>query len=179
MSEKRFGYIRVSTAEQNEARQVEALTRQGVEKEDIVIEKRSGKDMERPGLCALLGKVRAGDTVVVQSIDRLGRSTKDVLNIVEALTKKKVQLLSIKENLDTSTDTGKFILTILASFAELERANILERQREGIVIAKREGRYKGRKKKELPGLEYYYFECQDGKMSLTRAAKLLGVSRST
>ena len=179
MSEKKFGYGRVSTTEQNEARQVEALLKQGIDREDITVEKLSGKNMERPGLMALLDKVRAGDTVIVLSIDRLGRNTKDVLSIEEKLTSKGVKLVSVKEGLDTSTPMGKCVLTILASFAELERANILERQAEGIIIAKREGRFQGRKKKELTELEQVCGEWRRGELSCVRAAKLLGVSRST
>lgn len=179
MGAKRFGYSRVSTAEQNEARQVEALLKQGIDREDIITDKASGKDTDRPGLKALLDKVRAGDTVVVLSIDRLGRNTKDVLNIVEVLQNKGVKLVSIHEGLDSSTPMGKCVLTILASFAELERANILERQIEGIAIAKREGRFQGRRPKELPELTSIYEEWRRGDLSSVRAAKLLGVSRST
>lgn len=179
MSEKRFGYGRVSTADQNEARQLEALLGQGIDREDITLEKVSGKDMNRPGLVALLDKVRAGDTVVVLSIDRLGRNTKDVLSIVEQLQGKGVKIVSIKENLDSTTPMGKCLMSILASFAELERSYILERQSEGIAIAKREGRFQGRKKKELSDLEHIHQEWKRGDLSVVRAAKLLGVSRST
>lgn len=179
MSEKRFGYARVSTADQNEARQMEALLERGIERGDITVEKRSGKNMERPGLLALLDKVRAGDTVTVLSIDRLGRSTKDVLNTVETLEGKGVKLVSINDGLDSATPMGKCVLTILASFAELERANILERQAEGIAIAKREGRFQGRKRKELTNLGQIYGEWRQGDLSCARAAILLGVSRST
>lgn len=179
MSEKRFGYGRVSTQVQNEARQVEALLNQGIEREDIITDKASGKNTDRPGLKGLLEKVRAGDTVVVVSIDRLGRNTKDVLNIVEKLQGKGVKLVSLHEGFDTSTPMGKCVLTVLAGFAELERANILERQAEGIAIAKREGRFQGRRPKELPELEDIYNEWRRGDLSIVRAAKLLGVSRST
>nr|WP_155148394.1 MULTISPECIES: recombinase family protein [unclassified Pseudoflavonifractor] len=174
-----FGYSRVSTKEQNEARQIEAFRERGIKESNIIIEKLSGKNMERPKLAALLDKVRAGDSVTVLSIDRLGRNTKDVLDLVERLEQKGVKLISIKEGLDTNTPVGKCVLTILASIAQLERDNILERQQEGIAIAKREGRYTGRRPKELSDWEGIYNEWRRGDLSAGRAAKLLGVSRST
>lgn len=174
-----FGYSRVSTKEQNEARQIEAFRERGIKESNIIIEKLSGKNMERPKLAALLDKVRAGDSVTVLSIDRLGRNTKDVLDLVERLEHKGVKLISIKEGLDTNTPVGKCVLTILASIAQLERDNILERQQEGIAIAKREGRYTGRRPKELSDWDGIYNEWRRGDLSAGRAAKLLGVSRST
>ena len=174
-----FGYSRVSTREQNVARQVEAFRARGIRESNIIIEKLSGKNMERPKLAALLDKVRPGDSVTVLSIDRLGRNTKDILDIVERLSRKGVKLVSIKEGLDTHTPVGVCVLTILASIAQLERDNILERQAEGIEIAKREGRYTGRRPKELPEWEGIYGEWRRGELSAGRAAKLLGISRST
>lgn len=174
-----FGYSRVSTKEQNEARQIEAFRERGIKEGNIIMEKQSGKNMERPKLTALLDKVRAGDSVTVLSIDRLGRNTKDVLDIVERLEQKGVKLISIKEGLDTNTPVGKCVLTILASIAQLERDNILERQQEGIAIAKREGRYTGRRPKELSDWDGIYNEWRRGDLSAGRAAKLLGISRST
>ncbi len=174
-----FGYSRVSTKEQNEVRQIEAFRERGIKESNIIIEKLSGKNMERPKLTALLDKVRTGDSVTVLSIDRLGRNTKDVLDLVERLEQKGVKLISIKEGLDTNTPVGKCVLTILASIAQLERDNILERQQEGIAIAKREGRYTGRRPKELSDWDGIYNEWRRGDLSAGRAAKLLGVSRST
>ncbi len=175
----RFGYVRVSTIEQNEGRQMETLTAYGLRREDITVEKLSGKDRNRPGLESLLGKVRAGDSLVVTSIDRLGRSTRDILNIVAELDDKGVTLVCLNQSLDTSTPMGKCVLTILASFAELERNNIKERQAEGIALAKREGRYKGRGKKALPELEAIWGKWKRKEVSAAQAAKLLDVSRST
>lgn len=174
-----FGYSRVSTREQNEARQVEAFRERGIRESNIIIEKLSGKNLERPKLTALLDKVRPGDSVTVLSIDRLGRNTKDVLDIVERLERRGVKLVSIREGLDTNTPMGKCVLTILASIAQLERDNILERQYEGIAIAKREGRYTGRRPKELADWSAIYDEWRRGELSAGRAAKLLGISRST
>ena len=104
----------------------------------------SGKDTNRPQLKAMLDYVREGDVVVVSDFSRLARSTKDMLQIVQALADKGVALISIKENLDTDTPQGKFMLTVFAALAELERETILQRQREGIEIAKAHGKYKGR-----------------------------------
>ncbi len=158
---------------------MEALAAYGLRREDITVEKLSGKDRNRPGLESVLGKVRAGDMVVVSSIDRLGRNTRDILNIVAELETKGATLVCLNQNLDTSTPIGKCVLTILASFAEMERNNIKERQAEGIALAKRDGRYKGRGKKNLPELEGIWGKWRRGEVSAGQAAKLLGVSRST
>ena len=126
-----IGYARVSTDGQNEARQVEAFKTLGVDK--VFIDKQSGKDAARPNLTAMREYVREGDTVVVTEYARLARSVRDLLTIVDELRGKGVQLISQKENFDTSTPQGKLMLTVF-----------LERQREGIAIAKSEGKYKGR-----------------------------------
>lgn len=144
----RIAYIRVSTKEQNTARQEEAMKSQGVER--TYIEKVSGKNTDRPQLKAMLDYVREGDTVVVESYSRLARSTADLLNIIESLNKKGVSFISLKENIDTTTPQGKLMLTIFAGLAQFERECILQRQAEGIAIAKAEGKYKGRKPVELP-----------------------------
>ena len=144
----KVAYVRVSTEEQNEARQIEALKKHGIEK--WFTEKISGKSMDRPKLQAMLDYVREGDTVYIHDFSRLARSTKDLLEIVERLQAKSVHLVSNKENLDTGTPTGKLMLTMIAAINEFERQNLLDRQREGIAIAKRNGVYKGRKKVALP-----------------------------
>ena len=138
-----IGYARVSTHEQNEARQISAFEEMGTDR--IFLDKCSGKDADRPELKKMLEYVREGDRVIVTEYSRLARSTSDLLRIVEELTKKGVQLVSLKESLDTSTPQGKLMLTMFAGLAEFERAVILERQREGIAIAKARGKYKGRK----------------------------------
>ena len=136
-----ISYIRVSTIEQNEARQIESLNKYNINKQ--FIEKVSAKDTKRPQLQAMLDYAREGDTVYVHDFSRLARSTKDLLDIVEKLKAKGVKLVSIKEALDTSTPQGKLMLTMLGAIYEFERENLLERQREGIQIAKKEGKYKG------------------------------------
>lgn len=144
----KVAYIRVSTEEQNTARQEDAMQKLGVDK--VFMEKVSGKNADRPQLKAMLEFVREGDTIIVESFSRLARNTKDLLNIVDEMTQKKVNFISLKEAVDTSTPQGKFMLTVFGAMAELERASILERQREGIAIAKSEGKYKGRAPIEKP-----------------------------
>ena len=139
----KIAYVRVSTVEQNETRQVEALEKHGIDK--WFTEKVSAKDANRPQLQAMIDYVREGDIVYIHDFSRLARSTKDLLDIVETLEKKGVALVSNKESLDTGTPTGKLMLTVIAAIYEFERANMLERQREGIEIAKREKKFKGRK----------------------------------
>lgn len=171
----RVAYIRVSTEEQNSARQREALEAYGIEK--WYEEKVSGKNMEREQLQQMIDFVRDGDEVYVMDFSRLSRSVQDLLNIVEGFNKKNVKLVSLKENLDTSTPTGKLMLTMLGAIAEFERANILERQREGIAIAKREGKYKGRKEKKLDNFEEVYEAWKSNQITAVAGAKLLGISR--
>ena len=144
----RIAYVRCSTVEKNEARQIEALEKYGIER--WYTEKISGKDANRPKLQEMLEYVREGDTVHIHDLSRLARSTADLLVIVDLLSKKGVHLVSNKENIDSSTPTGKLMLTMIGAINEFERTNILERTREGIAIAKREGVYKGRKPIEIP-----------------------------
>ena len=172
-----IAYVRVSTIEQNEARQLEALEKYDIEK--WFTEKVSGKNTDRPQLQQMLDFAREGDTIYVHDFTRLARSTKDLLNIVELLKTKGVHLVSNKENIDTSTPTGKLMLTFLAGIAEFERENLLERQREGIAIAKRNGVYKGRKPFSSDKLEKLYPEYLSRKINKTEFAKRLGISRPT
>ncbi len=144
----RVGYIRVSTVEQNTARQEVLMQELDVDK--VYIEKVSGKNVnDRLKLQEMLEFIREGDIVVVESISRLARNTKDLLEIVEKLKNKGVVFISKKENIDTDTPSGQFMLTIFGAVAQLERDYILQRQREGIAIAKQEGKYKGRKPIEI------------------------------
>ena len=135
-------YIRCSTEEQNEARQIESARLAGAEK--IFTDKLSGKNTDRPQLKAMLQYVREGDTVMCSDISRIARNTRDLLAIVAELTEKGVEFVSKKEAIDTTTPQGRFVLTIFGALAELERESILQRQKEGIAIAKAEGKYKGR-----------------------------------
>ena len=139
-----IGYIRVSTQHQNTGRQHEGFTAHNITIDKMYEEKISGKNTDRPQLQSMLQYVREGDTVYVESFSRLARSTRDLLEIVEELTSKGVQFVSLKENVDTSTPQGKFMLTVFAGLAQLERENILQRQREGIDLCLAEGRAYGR-----------------------------------
>lgn len=176
-----LGYIRVSTVEQNEARQIEALIARGVEKENLYIDKQSGKDAERPKLKELLSFVRRGDTVITESISRIARNTKDLLSIVDYLKSKQVEFISLKESIDTTTPQGKFMLTVFAAMAELERENILERQKEGIAIAKSEGKYKGRKPIELNErlFKETVSDWKQGKITAVKAMEIVGLKSNT
>lgn len=136
------GYARVSTIEQNLDTQIEQLKQHGVER--LYKEKASGADAKRPELAALLDYVREGDTVVVTKIDRIARSTKHLLEVVETLERKKVTFRVLNINLDSSTPTGRLMVVMLAAIATFERELMLERQRDGIERAKQAGRYKGR-----------------------------------
>lgn len=175
----KVAYIRVSTIEQNEARQIEALKQYEIEK--YFTEKVSAKDTNRPELQRMLEFVREGDFVYVHDFSRLARSTQDLLNIVDFLNKKGVVLISNKEAIDTSTATGKLMLTMIGAINEFERANLLERQREGIAIARAKGVYKGRKKATIDEDKYevLYEMYMTRKMTKSEMAKRLGVSRPT
>ena len=147
----KIGYIRVSTQEQNTIRQEILMERLGVD--ELYIDRASGKNAQRPELQKMMEYVRRGDIVIVESISRFARNTRDLLELVERLTDKGVEFISQKEAIDTTTPTGKFMLTVFGAVAELEREYILQRQREGIAAAKGQGRYKGRKPVEPPGLD--------------------------
>ena len=137
------GYVRISSITQNESRQLVTMEKHNVEK--LFIDKVSGKDTNRPQLNSMLDFIREGDTVVIHSFDRLARNTKDLLTIVEDLNNRGINLLCEKDNIDTNTPNGKLMLTMLGAIAEFERQLMLERQREGIALAKADGKYKGRK----------------------------------
>ena len=138
-----IGYARVSTEGQELTAQLEQLQAARVDR--IFQEKASGVKQDRPELTAMIDYVREGDTVVVCKLDRIARSTKHLLEIVDSLEAKKVAFKVLNINLDTSTPTGKLMLSMLAAIGQFEREMMLERQREGIRIAKDAGAYKGRK----------------------------------
>lgn len=173
----KVGYVRISTREQNTARQDELMKQLGVER--VFTDKVSGKNTERPELHKMMDFVREGDMVVVESFSRFARNTRDLLDLTAALEEKGVQFVSKKESIDTSAPAGKFMLTIFAALAEFERETILERQAEGIAIAKAEGRMRGRPKKAVETFESVYLEVKAGKKSVSRGAKELGLARST
>lgn len=174
---KNIAYVRVSTIEQNESRQREALEKFQIDK--WFVEKASGKDMNRPKLQEMLEYVREDDTVYVEEFSRLGRSTADLLATVQKIEDARAKFVSTKENFDTSTPTGRLQMTMMAAIAEFERAMILERQREGIAIAKREGKYKGRKAVSVPDIDTYYNKYMRREGTKTSIAAEIGISRTT
>ena len=174
----KIGYIRVSTEEQNTARQEVLLRELGVD--EVFIDKASGKSVDRPELRRMMEYVRKGDTVIVESISRFARNTRDLLELVEQLTVKEVEFVSKKESIDTTTPTGKFMLTVFAAVAELEREYILQRQREGIAIAKRQGKYTGRKPLPLPdNFEAVVARWRRGEITATEAMRRTGLKANT
>lgn len=172
-------YIRVSSIDQNEARQREAMKDKGIEK--YYIEKISAKDTNRPKLQEMIDFVREGDTIYIHDFSRLARSTQDLLSLIELFAKKGVILKSNKENLDTSTPTGKLLVTMIGAINEFERQNLLERQREGIAIAKAEGKFKGGQVKAISEEEFAegYKLYQERKLSKSGLADKLHISRPT
>lgn len=173
----KIGYVRISTVEQNESRQLETMKLYGVEK--IFSEKISAKNTQRPKLNELLDFAREGDTIYIHDFSRLARNTKDLLNIVENLNNKGIHLVSSKENIDTSTATGKLLLTVIAAISQFERENLRERQLEGIKIAKSKGLYKGRKPVKIDNFEHHYKRWRNNEISKTALAHELGISRQT
>ena len=174
-----LAYVRVSTTEQNDQRQREALEKYNIDK--WFEEKVSAKDKKRKQLQAMLDYCREGDTIYVHDFSRLARSTKDLLEIVEFIKEKGVHLVSNKENIDSSTPNGKLMLTMIGAIYEFERENLLERQREGIAIAKRAGKYKGGQVKKIDDalFEKHYAEYMERKINKKQLAEALEISRPT
>ena len=173
----KIGYIRVSTQEQNTIRQEVLMESLGVD--EVYIDRMSGKNANRPELQRMMEYVRHGDTVIVESISRFARNTRDLLDLVERLTAKGVEFVSKKESIDTTTPTGKFMLTIFGAVAELEREYILQRQREWIAIAKKQGKYTGRKAKQPPDYDRVVSQWQRGEISAVEAMRILKMSKTT
>ena len=173
----KVGYIRVSTQEQNTIRQEVLMQELGAEQ--IFIDRMSGKNMDRPELKRLLTFVRAGDCVIVESISRFARNTRDLLELIDQLQKKEVQFVSKKESIDTTTPAGKFMLTVFGAVAELEREYILQRQREGIAIAKANGVYKGRKPIQRAAFDAVVSQWLRSEMTAVEAQRRLELSPST
>lgn len=173
----KVGYIRVSTQEQNTIRQEVLMQELGAEQ--VFIDRLSGKSMDRPELKRLMTFVRTGDFVIVESISRFARNTRDLLELIEQLQQKEVQFVSKKEAIDTTTPAGKFMLTVFGAVAELEREYILQRQREGIAIAKANGVYKGRKPIQRAAFETIVTQWQNGEMTAVEAQRRLELTPST
>lgn len=186
-----YGYARVSSKDQNEARQIIALTEAGVDRKAIFVDKQSGKDFERPGYRRLLRKLKPGDVLVIESIDRLGRNYEEILEEWRMITKKEKAAIVVLDMplLDTRERkrgdlTGAFIadivLQILAYVAQTEREFNKKRQAEGIAAAKARGVHFGRSAMPRPeGLEEVQTLFEAGKISARKAGKTLGVSHTT
>lgn len=172
-------YIRCSTAEQNETRQEEMAKEHHADRvfKDMV----SAKNADREDLKRMLDFVREGDTVMTESISRIARNTRDLLNITEDLSKKGVEFVSLKENIDTTTPQGRFMLTVFGAMAELERESILQRQAEGIAIAKAAGKYKGRQPKKVDEKRFKKAveEWRSGSRTAVSVQKEFGITGTT
>lgn len=172
-------YARVSTEEQNEERQRQAAAECNADK--LYIDKQSGKDTNRPQLKEMLSFVREGDTVIVSDISRIARNTSDLLNIVNDLSQRKIGFISLKETINTETPQGQFMLTVFAAMAQLERETILQRQKEGIAIAKAAGKYKGRKPLDIDNnkMREVCRRWRNGEITAVKAQKELKLASST
>ena len=184
----KVGYVRVSTADQNEARQIEAMKADGVEK--IYMDKKSGKDFNRPEYQKMIASIQKGDILVIHSIDRLGRNYEEIIAEWRRITKEieadiivqDMPLLNTSQNKDlTGTLIADIVLQLLSYVAQRERENIRQRQKEGIAIAKARGKYKGRAKKEIDKklFEDTKARWQNGEITKIQFAEIIGVSRGT
>jgi DNA invertase Pin-like site-specific DNA recombinase len=175
----KVGYVRVSTQEQNTIRQ--EVLMQEMDADRVYLEKVSGKDTDRPKLKEMLTFVRSGDVVIVESISRFARNTRDLLKLVEQLATKGVTFISKKEAIDTNTPSGKFMLTVFGAVAELEREYTKQRQVEGIAEAKKAGKYKGRKPIEVDRVKFnaVYTQWKSGAITAVAAQKQLGLLSNT
>ncbi len=189
MEPKMYGYVRVSSKDQNEERQLLAMHAFGLEKGQIFVEKQSGKDFDRPVYLRLLRRMRRGDTLVIKSIDRLGRNYDEILNQWRILTKEKriaivvldMPLLDTREGKDLmGTVIADIVLQLLSFVAQTEREFIRQRQAEGIAAAKERGVRFGRPTMERTEAFFVYVaQWEKGEVSARKAAKQLGVSHPT
>lgn len=172
-----FGYARVSTEQQNLDRQLDALKKYGVDM--IYNEKMTGTKRDRPELTKLLDRMTEGDTVVIESLSRLGRSTKDLIELTELFQSKGVHLVSLKESIDTSTSTGKLLFTLMSAIAQFERDVIADRTREGLKSARARGRTGGRPKTSPDVIKKAIRLYNTKEYSLKEIEELTGVKKST
>ena len=174
-------YSRVSTEEQNEARQTALARELGIDERYIYLDKASGKNTNRTEFQRMMNFAREGDILYVESISRIARNTADLLNIVAELQNKGVEFVSKKESIDTQTPQGKFMLTVFGAMAELEREQILQRQREGIAIAREQGKYKGKPRKSIDeaALERECKKWRAGEQTATETMRKLNLKPNT
>ena len=172
-----YGYARVSTADQNLDRQTDALKKYGIDK--LFCEKMSGTKKNRPELDLMLQMVQPGDTIVIESLSRLGRSVKNLAELVDNFNKNNIHLISLKETIDTTSPTGKLLFTILSSLAQFERDCLAERTREGLSAARARGRLGGRPKSDEKALQKAIALYKSKAYSVTEVTDLTGISKST
>ena len=175
----KYGYGRVSTQEQELARQIDWFDSMGIDKRYQFMEKMTGTKSDRPQLDRLKDEVREGDIIYIESLSRLGRSTKDLLALIEYFPDKGVTLISAKENIDTSTPTGKLLTHLMCCLAEFERALIVERTKEGLKAARARGRTGGRKPKNPKDIKIALSMYDSQEFSISEICKRTGVSQGT
>jgi len=176
----KYGYVRISTITQHEDRQMFAMGELKIPPENIFMDKQSAKDAKRPQLKALMETVQSGDTIIVESISRFARNTRNLLDLTEQLSQKGVDFVSLKENIDTTTPTGKFMLTVFGAVAELERGYLLQRQAEGIAAARRRGVHLGRPLKRSPeNFGELVKRWERGELSFSEILKQTGFKKAT
>lgn len=179
MSSKKWGYIRISKNEQNPDRQEDLLTREhGIAKADIFVDKISGVKFHRPALDELQKVLRGGDTVVVESLSRVSRSSADLLVLLNDWQERGVAFISHKERLDFSTTTGKLMLAVLAALSQFERDTLRDRVSEGLQSARERGRIGGRPKKDRKSVEKAIKLHESKSHSVSEVVKITGVSKS-
>jgi DNA invertase Pin-like site-specific DNA recombinase len=171
-----YGYARVSTADQNLDRQLDALRKYGIDK--LFCEKMSGTKKNRPELDKMLSELSEGDTVVIESLSRLGRSVKNLSELMERFNAQNIRLVSMKETIDTTSPTGRLLYTILSSLAQFERDILVERTSEGLKAARARGRCGGRPKTDVKAIQKALALYQTKEYSITDITELTGVSKS-
>lgn len=178
MGSELFGYARVSTVDQNLDRQIDELMTYGVQEDHLYTDKFTGATLIRPAFEAMNQRLREGDTVITESLSRLSRTTKDLLNVIEDWQRRKITYISLKESIDFSTSTGKLILTVMASISEFERSIIKDRVREGINAARARGRVGGRKATDASKVSKAIRLWEAKTHSLTEIREITGVTQS-
>lgn len=175
----KYGYGRVSTQDQELARQEDLFESIGIGERYRFMEKMTGTKADRPQLDRLKDEVREGDAVYIESLSRLGRSTKDLLALIDEFQKKGVTLVSAKENIDTGTPTGKLLTDIMCALAEFERALIVERTQEGLKAARARGRKGGRKPKSEKDIKIALSMYDSKEFSISEICKRCNISQGT
>jgi len=173
----KIGYARVSTEQQNLDRQIDALTSYGID--ELYTEKMTGTKANRPELKKVKLRARQGDAIIIESLSRLGRSTKDLLNLLDEFESKGIQLISLKENIDTSTPTGKLLITVLSAISQFERDLTVQRTNEGLKAARARGKVGGRPRVDSKALEKATRLYHAQTHSIREITAITGISQAT